>query len=536
MNEPGILGTNVPISTETSYNHQGRLSQVLTENFTAGAVTSRTQVSYEYNTQGIRITTLAETDADNNGSFETRHKTSYLVDHRNHTGYAQTIEETVVDADSGMFVSRKVYTFGHDEITQTEFTYDGTGNTTANITGDPTTHTFLHDGHGSVRALLNATAAIAQVFSYSAYGELLAIHNAQATLTGTTAAAALTSLLYSGEFFDANIGRQYLRARWYDPTTGRFNRLDMFAGDSSDPQSLHKYLYTHGDPVTGIDPTGRWSLGNVTIATAIRGALVGMVVGAVTGAIFGGIDGYLARGRWDDAVAGAKSGAFWGGIAGLLTGGLGAWIGPTLKTMSAIAKLRFLRSLFVINLAAAGYGVATAESFAQGFFRGTTGLIGGLSLLRAMRAIRMTQLSMPNPRTQYRSAARALDMDGRGHSHAKHGAHVTPDDHYKRLTTGVAPGGGPGGVPPASGSFATNKVHVDAYERALAKLWQDPLKKNGDFKKGVQIPFDLKGAGRSYTLDGAGNLVSTKADRVFAWFKLNDAGNDYYLFTMYPKP
>jgi len=34
--------------------------------------------------------------------------------------------------------------------------------------------------------------------------------------------------------------------------------LDPFAGNFEDPQSLHKYLYTHGDPVNGIDPSGEF--------------------------------------------------------------------------------------------------------------------------------------------------------------------------------------------------------------------------------------------------------------------------------------
>ncbi len=67
----------------------------------------------------------------------------------------------------------------------------------------------------------------------------------------------LTSYLYSGESFDFNINQQYLRARFYDATTGRFNRLDPFFGNSSDPQSFHKYGYVHGDPIHGIDPTGK---------------------------------------------------------------------------------------------------------------------------------------------------------------------------------------------------------------------------------------------------------------------------------------
>jgi RHS repeat-associated protein len=70
----------------------------------------------------------------------------------------------------------------------------------------------------------------------------------------------LTEFLYSGEQFDSKIGQQYLRARYYDPATGRFNRLDPFFGNINDPQSLHKYLYTHTDPVNGIDPSGKMNV------------------------------------------------------------------------------------------------------------------------------------------------------------------------------------------------------------------------------------------------------------------------------------
>jgi RHS repeat-associated protein len=66
-----------------------------------------------------------------------------------------------------------------------------------------------------------------------------------------------TSLLYAGEYFDSDSQHYYNRARWYNPLTGLFNRVDPFAGNLNDPQSLHKYLYCHADPVMGIDPTGQ---------------------------------------------------------------------------------------------------------------------------------------------------------------------------------------------------------------------------------------------------------------------------------------
>ncbi len=71
--------------------------------------------------------------------------------------------------------------------------------------------------------------------------------------------------------------------RYYDPSTGRFNRLDPFFGNLSDPQSLHKYLYTHADPVNGID----LSLGSCisAIGTGMRIAGTGAAIGVGINAI-----------------------------------------------------------------------------------------------------------------------------------------------------------------------------------------------------------------------------------------------------------
>jgi RHS repeat-associated protein len=92
--------------------------------------------------------------------------------------------------------------------------------------------------------------AIAQIYSFDAYGNAL----------GFDTAEALTEFLYSGEQFDSKIGQQYLRARYYDPATGRFDRLDPFFGNLTDPQSLHKYTYAHNDPVDKYDPSGEFAI------------------------------------------------------------------------------------------------------------------------------------------------------------------------------------------------------------------------------------------------------------------------------------
>jgi len=79
----------------------------------------------------------------------------------------------------------------------------------------------------------------------------------------TTAAICATSEVrinpsyYRGEQYDSDLGLYYLRARYYNPATGRFMSRDPLDGSAKDPASLHKYLYADGDPVNGWDPTGR---------------------------------------------------------------------------------------------------------------------------------------------------------------------------------------------------------------------------------------------------------------------------------------
>jgi hypothetical protein len=46
-------------------------------------------------------------------------------------------------------------------------------------------------------------------------------------------------------------------ARLYNVNSGRFMTLDTYEGSKTDPQSLHKYVYAHADPVDNTDPSGK---------------------------------------------------------------------------------------------------------------------------------------------------------------------------------------------------------------------------------------------------------------------------------------
>ena len=66
--------------------------------------------------------------------------------------------------------------------------------------------------------------------------------------------------LFAGEQWDADMGMYYNRARYYDVENGRFNAFDVYEGHRMHSISLHKYLYADGNPVSGIDPSGYFTL------------------------------------------------------------------------------------------------------------------------------------------------------------------------------------------------------------------------------------------------------------------------------------
>jgi len=97
-------------------------------------------------------------------------------------------------------------------------------------------------------------------------------------------APSVTSFFYAGEYFDTDSQHYYNRVRWYNPLNGRFNRVDPFSGSPQDPQSLHKYLYVHCNPVNNIDPTGKMTLSQVVVGIGI-GITVAGLSSTITGVL-----------------------------------------------------------------------------------------------------------------------------------------------------------------------------------------------------------------------------------------------------------
>jgi RHS repeat-associated protein len=163
-------------------------------------------------------------------------------------------------------------------------------------------------------------------YEYDAYGNSF-------TKQGTTP----NNYMYRGEQYDADLGLYYLRARYYNPATGRFLSRDPENGIITDPASLHKYLYAGGDPINLIDPRGRASM----LETGDLSAIIGRApVPALV---------ELAGGAYASAVSYATSAALWVAETAVSTWArVAAWQ----EAIGLIAMAKGLTRVFLCDAAA----------------------------------------------------------------------------------------------------------------------------------------------------------------------------------------
>jgi RHS repeat-associated protein len=113
---------------------------------------------------------------------------------------------------------------------------------------------FLSDAQNSTRALTDDTGTVSSSYSYDAFGNL-----------DGNPYLAETRYLYTGQqsipYTRNNAEDPYaelysLRARYYDPSIGRFMSRDTWAYNYGNPVELNRYVYAAGNPVRYTDPSG----------------------------------------------------------------------------------------------------------------------------------------------------------------------------------------------------------------------------------------------------------------------------------------
>jgi RHS repeat-associated protein len=67
-----------------------------------------------------------------------------------------------------------------------------------------------------------------------------------------------TDRRFTGQRWEASLGLYDYRARFYDPTLGRFLQPDPLVPEPGNPQALNRYAYVYNNPLCYTDPSGHW--------------------------------------------------------------------------------------------------------------------------------------------------------------------------------------------------------------------------------------------------------------------------------------
>lgn len=254
-----------------------------------------TTESYTYDPVGNRLSNLAGSGWSNNASNELISRPNYSYTYDNNgstltsliaagtTTYSWDFENRLASVTlpgSGGTVSFKYDPFGRRVYKSSSsgtavYAYDGDNlieetNSSGTVVArysqglnvdeplamlrSSTTSYYEADGLDSVSSLSNAAGALAQTYTFDSFGNQ------------TESSGSLTnSFRYAGREFDAETGLYYMRARYFDPATGRFLSEDPtgFDGDAVD-----FYGYGGENPTNSIDPFGEQQGAGTTTAPA----------------------------------------------------------------------------------------------------------------------------------------------------------------------------------------------------------------------------------------------------------------------------
>jgi RHS repeat-associated protein len=104
---------------------------------------------------------------------------------------------------------------------------------------------YEQDGLGTATSLSNGAGALAQTYTFDSFGKQT---NSSGSLTNP--------FQYAGREFDSESSLYYMRARYFDPSTGRFISEDPIGFDGGE----NFYAYTYNSPVDLKDPFGLYIL------------------------------------------------------------------------------------------------------------------------------------------------------------------------------------------------------------------------------------------------------------------------------------
>ena len=219
-----------------TWEHGRQLAGIRTKTDGSVATIDSESLSFRYDADGIRTEKSSGTGLS-------------LTTHTYVTQNGKVIRETIKNRKSTQIL---------------DFLYDNAGKPFAlkyqNGTASPVTYYYALNLQGDVVALMDKDGAVIARYTYSAWGEIRSVTDANgAAITSVSHIANLNPLRYRGYYYDTETGFYYLQSRYYDPITHRFINADAaeystLTGDSLNASNLYAYCYNN--PLSYTDTIG----------------------------------------------------------------------------------------------------------------------------------------------------------------------------------------------------------------------------------------------------------------------------------------
>ncbi len=207
-------------STTLTYDGEGQLLTKASERFTFDdahrltAITNATASTFRYDGAGNRL------EATRNGVVS-----RYIYD----------VNGNLLAEADGNNVIQKYYIYGDGLL--------------AMVTSSGTLYCYHHDATGHTIALTDANRAVVNKYAYTPFGVIAGQEEAISQ-----------PFKYAGKFgvMAEPDGFYYMRARYYDPSVGRFISEDPIGFEGGD---VNLMAYVGNNPVMRVDPSGLWAAG-----------------------------------------------------------------------------------------------------------------------------------------------------------------------------------------------------------------------------------------------------------------------------------
>ena len=217
----------------------------------AGCVTNLNGTSLEWDERYRLTSAVRDSVFDIQYSYDVLGRKASRTENGITERYLHEGNHVVADLYDNLWYHR-VYAYGSGIDNILTMTTYGNGSSSGTL------YHYLKDHQNSVIALTDSSGTVVETYEYDAYGNTRVFDAAGTELTESAYGNRYT---FQGREIDWSTGLIHFRARWYDPSTGRWLSKDPVGIRGG----LNQYVAFGNNPVNFIDPMGEWVWWAITI-------------------------------------------------------------------------------------------------------------------------------------------------------------------------------------------------------------------------------------------------------------------------------